>query len=422
MKYILVLGLFLSLVLVYGMELGDTPYFVLFLSMSLIVGGYLIKFFQGRSIGFRLNFLIKDFSPVDKFLSSTLIWLWLLIIVSWLIGVLIGLVNGVDPSLVFRNFFGLVVYIIFPVMLIVSPSLRSLIIMLFLAGIVQMCYGFERSYWLIINPAAFSNVLYSFSELRSFYNTGFIVIFPLFMVGVARQLLPKHYFPNNYGQMVTRLSNSLIFTLLTLIALVVPAMSKAYILETTILFLSVVFFSISYSLKTGRIHKNIMLLVFLVVLLYLLLPSSFYEVIIHSYSSQEVSNFIKIEQFGYLASELTFFGNGLGSSLRSGYAAAPRGYGFELTYVNIVHKLGVFSIFLFSSYVITLMVAWIRIVRRVYIFESLFVIGLMGYLVVGAGNPILLATSAVILHCVAMYILVKPFLRPLKENQVESYS
>lgn len=422
MKYILVLGLFLSLVLAYGMEFGDTAYVVLFLTISLIAGGYLIKFFQGRSIGFRLNFSIKDFSPVDRRLSSILIWLWLLIIVSWLIGVSIGLVNGVDPSKVFRNFFGLVVYIIFPVMLIVSPSLRSLIIMIFLAGIVQMCYGFESSYWLIINPAAFSNVLYSFSELRSFYNTGFIVIFPLFMVGVARQLLPKHYFPNNYGKIVNKLSKSLIFTLLTLIALVIPAMSKAYILATTILFLGVVFFSLSYLIKTGRTHKNIVLLVFLVVFLLSLLPSSFYEVIIYSYSSQEISYATRAEQFGRLVSEITFFGNGLGSSLRSSARTGAFSYGHELTYVNIVHKLGVFSIFLFSSYVITLMVAWIRIVRRVYVFESLFVIGLMGYLIVGAGNPNLLANVAVILHCVAMYILIKPFLKPLKENQVESYS
>jgi len=423
MKYILVLGLFLPLVLVYGRKFGDAPYFVLFFSMSIIAGGYLIKFFQGHSIGFRLNFSIKDFSPVDRRLSSILVWLWLLIIVSWLIGVSIGLVNGVDPSRVFRNFFGLVVYIVFPVMLIVSPSLRSLIIMIFLAGIVQMCYGLEKSYWLIINPAAFSNIRYSFSELRSFYCSGFIVIFPLFMVGVARQLLPKHYFPNNYGKIVNKLSKSLIFTLLTLIALVIPAMSKAYVLATTILFLGVVFFSLSYLIKTGRTHKNIVLLVFLVVLLLSLLPSSFYEVIIYSYSSQEASNAIRAEQFGRLVSEITFFGNGLGSSLSSRYAQTGFfSYGHELTYVNIVLKLGVFSIFLFSSYVITLMVAWIRIVRRVYVFESLFVIGLMGFLIVGAGNPNLLSNTAVILHCVAMYILIKPFLKPLKENQVESYS
>lgn len=409
MKKFLVLGMLLSLSAPKGS--GDIPFVVLLISVSLIVGGYLIRFSQGCSIGFKTNFSIKCFSPVDRHLSSTLIWLWLLIIASWLIGVLIGLINDVDPNLVFRNFFGLVVYMIFPVMLFVSPSLKSLIIMIFLSGIVQMYYGLGQSYWLIETPAAFLIGLH-INDMRSIYSTGFIVIFPLFMVGVAYQLLPKHLFSNNYGQIVTRLSKNLFFTLLTLIAIIVPAMSKGFMLTTVILLLIVVFFSISYSLGAGRIHKNIMIFfVFLAVLLYLL-PSSFYEEIIFSFSSQEVSNAARNEQYGYLVSELTFLGNGLGSSLKSGYARDIMGYGFELTYVNIVHKLGVFSIFLFLSYIITLTVASIRIVRRVYVFESFFVIGLMGYLVVGAGNPLLLSSSAVILHCVAMYILVKPFLRP----------
>ena len=412
MRSILVFGIFISLLLVYGKELGDEPYFVLLLSVSLIVLVCLIKFSQGHSLGFKQNYSIKDFSLLDKYLSSTLIWLWILIISSWIIGALVGIVNGVDSTLVFRNFFGMVVYIIFPIMLIVSPSLRSLIIVIYLSGMVQMVYGLEKIYGLIINPESLYIEL-SISEMRSLYSTGFIVIFPLFMVGAAYQFLPKRYFPNDHGQIVTRLSKSLFFTLLTLIALIVPAMSKGYILATGILFFSVVFFSISYSLRAGRIHKNIMILfVFFVVLLYLM-PRSFYENIIYSFSSQEVSNAVRNEQLGYLVSEFTILGNGLGSSLKSGYMREDAGYGFELTYVNIIHKLGVFSVFLFLSYIITLAVASIRIARKVYVFESIFVIGLMGYLVVGAGNPLLLSPSAVVLHCVAMYILVKPFLKPL---------
>ena len=420
MRSILIFGIFLSLLLVYGKELGDAPYFVLLLSVSLIVLVCLIKSSHGDSLGFKQNFSIKGFSLLDKYLSSTLIWLWILIISSWIIGVIVGLVNGVDSALVFRNFFGMVIYIIFPVMLIVSPSLRSLIIMIYLSGMVQMFYGLEKIYGLIINPESLYIEL-SISELRSLYSTGFIVIFPLFMVGAAYQFFPKRYFPNDHGQMVTRLSKSLFFTLLTLIALIVPAMSKGYILATGILFFSVVFFSISYSLKSGRIHKKIMILfVFFVVLLYQI-PSSFYENIIYSFSSQEVSNAARNEQFGYLASEFTILGNGLGSSLKSGYMRDGTGYGFELTYVNIVHKLGVFSIFLFLSYIITITVASIRIVRRVYVFESFFVLGLMGYLVVGAGNPLLLSPSAVVLHCVGMYILAKPFLRPLNTAVQQKY-
>lgn len=425
MKYILISGLFLSLVLVYGPEFGNMPYVVLLLCMSLIIVGYLINFSKGYPIRVRLNFSNSDFSPFDRFLSYTLIWLWLLIVASWFIGAWVGIVNNVIPSFVFRNFFGLLVYLIFPVILIVSPSVKSLINVIFLSGVVQMFYGFEKSYGFIINPAAFYTEL-SFSGMRSFYNTGFIVIFPLFIVGVVRHLLPIHYFSNginnsnNNSRVVSILSNSLIFTLLALIALVVPAMSKGYILSTAMLFLSVVFCSIMYSLRSGRIHKNVLiLLIFLVVLLYLL-PNSFFDTIIHTYSLEEKSNAIKSEEYRYLVAELSFFGNGLGSSLISGYVVSTESYGFELTYVNIVHKLGVFSIFLFLSYVETLIVASIRIVKRMYVFESFFVIGLMGYLVVGAGNPILLSPSAVVLHCIAMYILVKPFLRSFCKNHVES--
>jgi len=400
---------------VYGEVLGDAPYVALFLSMSIIVVWYLILLSLGRSIGFRLNFLNKDFSIVDRLLSNILIWLWLLIVISWLIGVLIGIINGIDPSFVFRNFFGLVVYAIFPFMLIISPSLRSLIIMIFLAGIVQMCYGFERIYFLLTNPTAL-HIGLSISDMRLIYNAGFIVIFPLLMVSMAYQLLPKYYFSNNYGIFVTRLSKSLIFTLLSVISLLVPAMSKGYILTTAFLIIFIMFISILYAIEAGRIHKNIMiLLIFLVFTLYML-PNSFYELIINSYSIEEASNSIRFEQFEYLVSDLTFLGNGLGASLSSGYVRDSSGYGFELTYLNIVHKLGMFSVFLFLSYLITLLVAFSRISKKIYVYESFFVIGLMGYLVVGAGNPLLLSPCAVVLHCIAMYILVKPFIRPLEEK------
>jgi len=421
MKSILVFGLFLSLIFVYDMDFGDLPYVILLLTVCLVVGGNLVKFLQRHPVGFRFNFSMKEYSPFDRLLSTTLMWLWPLIILSWLIGVWIGIFNAIDASMVFRNFFGLIVYMIFPLMLIVSPSLKSLIIMIYLSAMVQMCYGFERSHELVLNLLLNPTVLHighSFAELRSFYSAGLIVIFPLFIVGAGCKLLPKQYHPTNYGRMISMLSNSLFFTFLTLVALVVPAMSKGYILATVMLFLIVVFISVFYSIKFARIHKNTMICLILLVILLCLLPNSFYQTIKDSYNTEEVSNTIRSDQFQYLLSELTFFGNGLGSSLRSGYAREPSGYSFELTYVNIVHKIGVFSIFLFISYIATLTVASIRILRRVYVFESLFVIGLMGYLVVGAGNPILLSTSAVILHCIAMYIIVKPFLIPMSDKAV----
>ena len=417
LKSILVIGLFLSIVLVYENKFGDVPYVVLLVTMVLIGGGLLIKFVHGSQIGFGYNFSIDGFSPFDKFLTSCLLYLWPSIVFSWVIGVSIGLLHGVNPELAFRNFFGLVVYMLFPVLLIVMPSRRSLITMLYFSGITQMCYALYSSYGLMVNTAPFV-VESSIGELRLFASMGNIVVFPLLTVGLAYQLLPKRFLSNNYGSFVAKMTGSPIFTLWCLVALVVPAFSKGFILTMVILFLCVLCLSIFYSVTTGYMKKRtIVLLISFVVLLYMV-PSSVYRIIVDSYSVNEVSNATRAEQFNYLVSEFSFWGNGLGSSLRSGYMRDSLGYGFELTYVNIVHKLGVFSIFLFLSYILTLTVASFRIVRRVYVFESFFVIGLMGYLVVGAGNPLLLSPCAVVLHCVAMYILAKPFLRPLKENHV----
>jgi hypothetical protein len=418
MKHILLTGIFLSIALVYGDKFGDAPYAVLLLSVSLILFFILFKLSQGKAIGLSLIFSKKEYSPIDKLISSVLLWLWFFIIGSWIIGVFIGLINSVNPQYVFRNFFGLLVYLFFPIMLIVLPSVNSIITTIYIAGICQICYSLFNCYDLVTNLSSIS-ILHSFSELRGFSSIGTISVFPMFTVGLALQILPKKYFNFTLSPFVNKLSNSLSFTFLCLFTLIAPLFSKGFILTIILFSIMIILFSVIYTIRTGYIRKkSVFLLIVFIGILYIM-PSPLYDIFISSYTLQDVSNATRNEQYGYLVSELTILGNGLGSSLKSGYVRdSNMKYGYELTYVNIVHKLGVFSIFLFLSYILTLVIASTRIMRRVYIFESLFVIGLMGYLVVGAGNPLLLSPCAVVLHCVAMYILVKPFLKPLGKNRV----
>ncbi len=404
---ILVSGLFFSLVSVYGEKTGDLPYLILFVTAIIILLILTIRILAGESIHFRLSFQRTNLDKIDVFSSSTLPYLWFFIVFSWGIGAFIGILNGVETTHVFRNFFGLLVYLLFPIVLIVSPSSKSLYLVVLFAGIVQMVYGFEASIQRISNPV---NFLFesSISELRSFYSTGFIAIFPLFTVGIAYQLIPKRYFIESNCRLIDFFSKSFIFTLLTFIALVVPAMSKGYILATALLLLGVAFSSFVFFLKSGILSKKLCILLIISIILLAMLPTSFYRALFFAFSSQEVSNAIRVEQFDYLVDDLTFIGNGLGSSLSSGYVRDDTGYGFELTYLNLIHKLGVFSIFLFLSYILTIIIALIRILNGVFLFESFFAIGLMGYLVVGLGNPLLLSPGAVVLHCVAMYTLLNP--------------
>ena len=81
---------------------------------------------------------------------------------------------------------------------------------------------------------------------------------------------------------------------------------------------------------------------------------------------------------------------------------------FELSYLNIIHKLGVFSMALFLYYLSTIILIVYRILHRKYLISSYFCFGLMAYLIIGVGNPILLSSTAIILHAIAVYILLFP--------------
>ena len=81
---------------------------------------------------------------------------------------------------------------------------------------------------------------------------------------------------------------------------------------------------------------------------------------------------IRTERASFLIREFSPFGNGLGSSLESGYARDNTGYGFELTYLNIIHKLGVFSMALFLYYLSTIILIVYRILHRKHLISSYF--------------------------------------------------
>jgi hypothetical protein len=139
-----------------------------------------------------------------------------------------------------------------------------------------------------------------------------------------------------------------------------------------------------------------------------MLPHELIELLLNSFSGEEASNSIRSEQFDKLVSDFTLLGSGLGSKLSSGYQRDVSGYGFELTFLNLIHKLGVFVIPIFLSYALTISVSIFRIYRKFQVLESFFVLGCMVYLIPGSGNPLLLSPQAVILHCMAMYIIISP--------------
>ena len=419
---LIVFCIFLALVTVYGKQLGWLPYFVLLVTAIVVLPGCVLLTISKQNIPLILYGRDKRICYLDRSFSKILIFIWIGVIFSWLYGVLLGLINGVPINLAGRNFFGLTVYFFFPLLLFLRPTLRSLFVAVILAGGVQIVYGLIATYEKLLTPSLFIIYHNSVNSIRSLYSTGFVVIAPLFTISLAYFLFPKKFYTVPTDSLVINITKNIIFLFLTLFALIVPAMSKGMILMTIMLILFITIVPIYYLLQKKVIKKGYLFgfLAIIIFLSYLLI--NFSDVIVYSFSSDERSNLVRSVQYKYLVDDFTFWGSGLGAPLHSGYSRDKTGYGFELTYLNIIHKLGVFSAFLFLSYILTLLIAIVRILRCEYTFESVFVVGLMGYLVVGIGNPMLLSPISVLLHCIAMYILVSPLLTPLPVYSVKNAS
>ena len=134
-------------------------------------------------------FFIKG-TVIQKISYIVLFYSWIGIILSWLAGVIVGVLNDVPIIYVFRNFFGLNLYLLLPILYLVKPKIYSLIKFIIFAGVFQSCYALYYTYGKIINPQSFL-VSNSLSEARSVYSASFAVFYPLFALAFSKYLFGK---------------------------------------------------------------------------------------------------------------------------------------------------------------------------------------------------------------------------------------
>jgi hypothetical protein len=117
----------------------------------------------------------------------------------------------------------------------------------------------------------------------------------------------------------------------------------------------------------------------------------------------------RAEQAQYLIDDFTFLGHGLGAPLsNSNYVRdGVFDYSFELTYHNLIHKLGIFSLIIFFSYGYTVFRGIELIINKNNNSKMVggLIIILMSYALVGYGNPIIFNPICVIEHLFALALL-----------------
>lgn len=149
--------------------------------------------------------------------------------------------------------------------------------------------------------------------------------------------------------------------------------------------------------------KNIKHIFFVMPILYLFYNIDFFEGFT-VFGVNDESNLSRMNQFNAIINELSFFGNGWGAEFNSNILKSRDylGYSTELSYLNLIHKIGVFSILIFLYY-INLIVKILKLKNtnpnKHLSFGSLF------YLFTSLGNPSLFAIQYIYLNLIGETIL-----------------
>ena len=329
--------------------------------------------------------------------------IWFAVVLSWAYGFVLGWCLGNPPENILRNFFGLTLYAFAPLFLCARISTRQVINLMTFGGVAQSLWG---AYAVLSTGGVGRKLeLGSLSDYRSIYSTGFVCIFPLFSLVFALNVFPDLRQHRIIPSCVRRLGGNPFALIVVGCLLVVPSMSKGIILAAVMLGAFIILAAVCQVLQQCRVSLKLMVgcaMVFGAVLYFAVKTYSEWG---GSFTSEEPSNLVRTEQATILASEFEWAGNGLGARLKSGYARDEAGYGFELTYLNLIHKLGFTVVPIFLLYGGTVIFAARLAFSTQARVEGVVALGAMGYLVVGAGNPILLSAPAVSLHLLALVLV-----------------
>lgn len=129
------------------------------------------------------------------------------------------------------------------------------------------------------------------------------------------------------------------------------------------------------------------------------------------FGAHEGSNELRYDFAHVIIKELSYQGKGWGAPFIDPYLRHRNGLGYssELSYLNLIHKIGIFSLVYFSFYIWTLFQIWKCLVsnKSQKINTGLLSMGLITYLFLSLGNPTLFAPAFVFMHVLSIHSLNK---------------
>lgn len=339
------------------------------------------------------RFLCLRATPEDKIMHSFLF--------VWLYGFLLGFIMGNHIPYIIANFAGMVCYSIYFLFVKINLDVEKVIKMLMYAGYIVSFYS-------IINLYAFFNGInlffltaeidYASSGQFRVYLVQLSFVYILYGYTMFYVLSKKKFYPY--------IKHPLLSLIICCISLFFVSASKGFTLGALFVFASVPGFYLFLQFFRGQMGGKTLLFIGLIpIMIFFLDYFGYTEVTSKMFDEEDVSNIERYDQMTFMINNLDIIGHGLGSLVPGSTRSIKAPYGYELTYINLIHKFGFMSIFLFWGWA-HLFFKTLHYYRKGRCEKYCIVIlASMGYMLPSVGNPLLMGPCMVILNSFAFYLL-----------------
>lgn len=333
-------------------------------------------------------------------------------LIVWLYGLCIGLYQGNKTSFVVSNFAGMVCYFTYFIFVVMKINIYSLLRVILLSGvivsflsiIVLVLYhlGFYNEYTILFlgDGIDYTSTLEQIRCRFATLSLAYSLMAASLLVLISNNLEEKDIIG------IKKKKRALFYFLLSVVSLFFISASKGFVLGA-IFVLSLISFLIYFKqIICAKVSVSLFFLMFVsFILFYLLIKFDYYSIIEKMFSEEDNNNIVRYEQLYSIVNDITFWGKGLGATISGVVRDAEKPYGFELVYINLVHKFGIFSLFLFFGWIHMFKSLFIFLYQGKYPLYTSVAIGSLGYLFPAIGNPLLMAPGLVILNCFTLYYI-----------------
>ena len=323
----------------------------------------------------------------------------IILLFSWMYGFSVGIIKSNNLVGVVRNFAGLLFYLVYFLMVFSGITRSKLLKVLVNASIVYLIISLTLGASNFLNNEMVAFDEHGTSSLRLYFSTGQLILIPTLFIFLSGSSVVLR---SDFDRLAIVKRNN--FVIVGIILSLILSGGKGFYLE--LISLSVLFFALFFLrfITKGMLSfwSFFWLVTFAVFGLYFI--NEIISIVLSLGAMEFDASHPRVVQGKALIEDFTWFGKGLGGTVPN-YSRDTLGYGFELSYHNIVHKFGVISLFIFGSFLIPIFYSLHSIFLRPGKIYSYLPLIFMLYLLPSWGNPIIFAPVSVVLHCLALYFI-----------------